>query len=213
MPASPWRSLTSLVDEPDGLRVRIARVREGLAGAAQIAPEAVEERVAASVAQLGLCARVLAPVFGQGVVSGSSYTPELADLWWQDELGGPFPLSIPEPAASAGELVTWVRFGPIAALTDAVSELVPVSPQVLWGNVASAVNSAANGIAAVRPDLADRARTVAGELLADEVLNPSGSAAGPSFRRASCCLIYRVASSRAAICGDCVLHDTVRTVT
>ncbi|HZE16291.1 MAG TPA: (2Fe-2S)-binding protein, partial [Mycobacterium sp.] len=28
---------------------------------------------------------------------------------------------------------------------------------------------------------------------------------GPLFRRRSCCLIYRIANTRTATCGDCIL--------
>ena len=81
-----------------------------------------------------------------------------------------------------------------------------VSPRVLWGNVASAVNGAATMIAAARPDLAGPAAEAAAALLADPAL--TGTYQGRplrGFRRRNCCLIYRLSPERPAYCGDCVL--------
>ena len=44
--------------------------------------------------------------------------------------------------------------GAIGPLTRSVAELVPISPRVLWGNVASAAKGAARQLANSRPDLA-----------------------------------------------------------
>jgi ferric iron reductase protein FhuF len=81
-----------------------------------------------------------------------------------------------------------------------------VSPRVLWGNVASAVNGAAAMIAATRPDLAGPAAETASAMLANPAL--TGTFQGRplrGFRRRNCCLIYRLSPERPAYCGDCVL--------
>ena len=81
-----------------------------------------------------------------------------------------------------------------------------VSPRVLWGNVASAVNGAATMIAAARPDLAGRAAEAAAAMLRYPPL--AGTYQGHplrGFRRRNCCLIYRLSPERPAYCGDCVL--------
>jgi hypothetical protein len=90
--------------------------------------------------------------------------------------------------------------------------VVPVSGRVLWGNVASAVNSAALQVARQRPDLAGDAWQAAGQLFASERLRDELHPPGPGFRRSSCCLFYRLALSPqqaqvdpSAVCGDCVL--------
>ena len=57
----PWRPLGELTGSPDTLAGRISEVRERLAAAAGCPATAVEFRVAASIAQLGLCARLLSP--------------------------------------------------------------------------------------------------------------------------------------------------------
>ena len=95
--------------------------------------------------------------------------------------------------------------GPITQIVRAV-EAMTVSPRVLWGNVASAVNGAATMIAAARPDLAGPAAETAAAMLANPAL--TGTYQGRplrGFRRRNCCLIYRLSPERPAYCGDCVL--------
>jgi ferric iron reductase protein FhuF len=94
----------------------------------------------------------------------------------------------------------------IAPLTAAVARLAPVSPRVLWGNVASAGNSAAAQIAVQRPDLAPAAWAAARALASHPRLSTERTPPGPAFRRSSCCLIYQLTPGPAhAICKDCVL--------
>ena len=95
--------------------------------------------------------------------------------------------------------------GPITQIVRAVQAMA-VSPRVLWGNVASAVNGAATMIAAARPDLAAPAAGAAAALLGQPVL--AGTYQGrplTSFRRRNCCLIYRLSPAAPAYCGNCVL--------
>jgi hypothetical protein len=198
---------------PGALSVRIGEVRERLAAAAGCAADDVEFRVAASVAQLGLCARLLSPVLG-AAVAGWALSAGTAQARWVPALGGPFRLSLPETAAGAGvdapedgaaaclELLA----GPVAQIIRAV-EAMAVSPQVLWGNVASAVNGAATMIAAARPDLAAAAAGAAGTALDYPALAGAyRGSPGTGFRRRNCCLIYRLSPpGPARYCGDCVL--------
>ncbi len=123
-------------------------------------------------------------------------------------LGGPFRLSLAEEAIAAepGTAATAALLaGPVTQIVRAV-EAMAVSPRVLWGNVASAVNGAATMIAAARPDLAGPAAAAAAALLANPAL--TGTYQGhplQGFRRRNCCLIYRLSPGRPAYCGDCVL--------
>ena len=98
--SAPWLPLADLLHEPAVLTARIGQVREGLTIAATAAgqpPCQVEFRVAASVAHLGLAARLLAPVLGAEALGGVLLMePDRA--WWVPELGGPFRLSVPAPA-------------------------------------------------------------------------------------------------------------------
>ena len=82
-----------------------------------------------------------------------------------------------------------------------------VSPIVLQGNIASAVNAAAAMIARARPDLATQAATLRSALLSAPELAGTWTSSAEGFRRRSCCLIYRAApAATSAVCGDCILN-------
>ena len=215
--AEPWRPLSSLLDSPDDLRRRIAEVRRSLA--ADRPPGAVEFRVAASVTHLGVAARLISPVLGTAVLFGWVPRMEPAEVAWQPVLGGPLPLSLPATALAgrgdqpgdrqlASELRLSLLQGPVRALTE-VTAAMSVSPIVLDGNVASAVNAAAAMIAAARPGLATRAAAVRRALLNAPELAGTWTGGAEGFRRRSCCLIYRAApAATSAVSGDCVLNAT-----
>lgn len=190
-PGPPWRPVRDLVDDPSVLSDRVADVRVSLSASV---------RVAASVAQLGVAARLVAPSLAVAVHSGRF---PAFDVWWRAGLSGAFPLAMSgRPADTPAELVDFLR-----RLVDAVAGF-SVSRQVLWGNVASAINGAAVMIGAARPDLASRAIAVADDLLAARPLRGTGvRGADGRFRRRSCCLIYQASpgAGRTAVCGDCVL--------
>jgi hypothetical protein len=203
----PWQSLGELTGSPGALAGRIGEVRERLAAAAGCPAAAVEFRVAASIAQLGLCARLLSPALG-AAATGRTLPVDVGQARWVPALGGPFRLSLAEAAiaAEAGTAATAALLaGPITQIVGAV-EAMAVSPHVLWGNVASAVNGAAAMIAAARPDLAGPAAETAAAMLANPAL--TGTFQGRplrGFRRRNCCLIYRLSPEQPAYCGDCVL--------
>jgi hypothetical protein len=196
-PTAPWRPFLELLDEPAVLTERIAAIQTYLAAGGGN-PTA---RVAASVTHLGLVARLISPTLGIAAVSGRFPALDLAEVWWQPELGGTFPLSAHyRPDGSPTALID----GPLRTLTEAFA----VSDRILWGNVASAINGAATMIASTRPDLADRAATVAEDLLDTPLLRDTSTRrADGRFQRRSCCLIYQAAATpnRNAVCGDCVL--------
>ncbi len=209
--------MQELLEQPDVLLARVGAVRVALAATAGRSVEEIELKLAASVAQLGLVARLIAPGLAVAALTGRPLASELPMLWWQDELGGPFPLSVAEPlpvgpasrpaGRDGGE--TQLIDGPVAALTSAVASLIAVSGRVLWGNVASALNSATNLAANQRPDLAARLYAIGTATLADPRLASEPGVPGPAFRRTSCCLIYRAAppgpAGSAPVCADCVL--------
>jgi hypothetical protein len=90
--------MAELTDDSGVLDARVAAVRQALAAGGGQRPEAVELRVAASVAHLGLVARIISPYLALAALEG--WVPErlaLADLRWQPALGGPYPLSLPAP--------------------------------------------------------------------------------------------------------------------
>ena len=206
---APWRPMCELVEDPAALDGRVRAV----AAALGLGPATArgDLRVAASTAHLGLVARLVAPAVALAALGGAPFDQRPAELWWQDRLGGPYPLSVAPTGPGAGPAAADTAGEPV--LGDAVGDLTAViagryhvSPRVLWGNTASAVNSAASQLARERPDLAERGRQVAQALLSDPRLAQEPAPAGPGFRRASCCLIHRLAGPPArAVCGDCVL--------
>lgn len=214
-PGPPWRPMGELTDDPAVFADRVARVRAALATAAGVEASAVEERVAVSVAQLGLAARLLAPALALAVETGTVVAMPLPNLYWQPTLGGPFPLALPSPVPGSRQPVEAVAAEFRRTVLDtAVRDLVtvagrwPLSVRIRWGNVASALGGAAGMIAAGWPESRDEVRALLSELLRMPPLRDAATmdAAG-RLRRHSCCLIYRTAGrARAAnLCGDCVL--------
>jgi hypothetical protein len=152
---------------------------------------------------------LVSPFLGSAAHSGRFPAIDLADVWWQPELGGGFPLSLPVVEALDPESAFLGAVREIGAAVGAFS----VSERVLWGNVASAVNGAAVALGSTRPDLAPRAADIAAGLLALAPLRQASTRrADGRFQRLSCCLIYQAAPdhSRAGICGDCVLTPSPR---
>ena len=207
-PEVPWRPGSELAGHSAALAARIGAVRAALTARSGRGAGEIEPRVAGSTVHLGLAARLVAPALGAAVLR-CRVDMRPGGLWWQDESGGPVPLSVPVPADCAAGQEDWdtrLLDETIVPVTAAIARLVPVSGRVLWGNVAAAVNAAAVQIARQRPDLAGDAWRAAARLLGSPRLRSEPCPPGPAFRRASCCLFYRIApGDRSAICGDCVL--------
>ncbi|NUP54141.1 MAG: (2Fe-2S)-binding protein [Catenulispora sp.] len=206
-PEAPWRSLAELTGDPAVIQERVAGVRAFLAAGTGQDPEAVEARVAASVVHLGLVARVVSPLVALRVGHGWRGSVGAADLRWQPGLASTFPLSISESALERTGSNTFTG-GVIAELETAVAPF-GVNRHILRGNVASALAGAVKTLAAARPELADRASAMLQVVLAEPVLHGSaGHRRDGTFRRRSCCLIYRAAPAHdGALCGDCALRD------
>ena len=212
-PASPWRPLTDLTTSADAMARRIAAVRQALGERGGRPTAAVEVRVAASITQLGLVARFVSPLLAT-LAGGHEVALPSAEVWWQDTLGGPVPLSILLPsdrgvdgARSAAEACRRVIVDLIEPVTSTAALTGAVSRRVLWGNVASAVNGAALQVATARADLASAAWQAAQVFFQRPELAGERVSPGTGFRRSSCCLIYRLApDAPQSLCGDCVLH-------
>ncbi|MEO6501489.1 MAG: (2Fe-2S)-binding protein [Jatrophihabitantaceae bacterium] len=236
-PFEGWRPLEELLGQPGVLEAQVAVVRAALAEASGRHPDEVEPRVAASMTQLGLAARLICPALGMAVLTGRLLRVDAARMRWRPGPGGAVALSIRDdalaPAGSAAvnpaafddmalddmalddmaladmaladALAGTVIDGPVRALVEAGARLA-VSPQVLWGNVASVLNSARTLVGAVEPALLEPTDQLVSRLLSRPPLHGThqGSAAA-GFRRRSCCLMYRLAPAQAPVCGDCVL--------
>jgi hypothetical protein len=211
-PRLPWLAVAGLTSGSEPMRRRIAAVRHALAAGAESRADQIEARVAASAAHFGMVARLVSPVLA-ALAFGHQLSTDPSELWWQDVLGRPYPLSVPVPvhvldagSRSAETACRQLVFEVIGPVTSVVADLVSLSTRVLWGNVASAVNSATVQVAAKRPAAADAAQRVAEIMFHTPELRTERNQPGPGFRRSSCCLIYRLSAERAkGTCGDCVL--------
>jgi len=199
-----------LLDGSETLEQRYRQVRSALAATAHVAVDHVEFRVAASVGQLGLVARLFCPAFGAALLDCRL---DLSLARWQPVVGGVIPLLLPQSAVhpDSGTRLIPSLDEEIRLLVERTAAM-SVSASVLWGNVASVVAGAVRTVAAVRPDLAARATDLGVEILSQPYLADTFVATpGQEFRRRSCCLIYRitpatVAPRDRAYCGDCILR-------
>lgn len=211
-PDAGWRPVRELVERPEVLAERVSAAREMLAGRSRVGVDEIEERATASIVFLGLAARLVSPVFACAALVDRVPALRLDDLWWQPTAGGPWPmargiLDESEPGDLADDLDARILRPIVAPVLEAFERTFALSPQVLWGNVTSSLAGALTMLRAARPDRAEPATRLLGQLLERGTLQGTGDLdpARPSFVRRSCCLFYRVPG--AGICGDCVLDE------
>jgi hypothetical protein len=170
---------------------------------------APELRIAASVAQQGLAARLWSVTLGCAALYDRVPDLDPGLLHWSPDASAPDDLWLtqvrPLPAEPA-TVADVVLHGHLAPLATALRAHHRIAPGLLWGNAASALAGAARQLehwAVLHgcTEAAARTRTVAAELLAHPLLSGTGTLTGTSFRRRSCCLYYRVPGG--GICGDC----------
>ncbi|MFD4262922.1 (2Fe-2S)-binding protein [Streptomyces sp. NPDC058534] len=185
----------------DPLARRVRKVADALR-----APEA---RVAASVAQQGLAARLWSVALACAALTGR--VPDLAPglLRWDPDATAPDDLWLAEVRSRPADTATLadvVLTAHLAPLTVAVHNRYGVATGLLWGNAASALAGAGRELNRWarrhgRTDTAERAGALTAGLLAHPLLAGTGTLTGTAFRRRSCCLYYRVPG--AGVCGDC----------
>lgn len=158
---------------------------------------APELRIAASIFQQGLAARLWSVTLGCAVSYGRVPDLDPGSLHWDPGASAPDDLWLsqvrPRPA-DAATLVDVVLRGHLEPLAAALRAHYRIAPGLLWGNAASALTGTARQLGA-----AARPLTVA--LLAHPLLSGTGTLTGTAFRRRSCCLYYRVPGG--GTCGDC----------
>jgi hypothetical protein len=168
-----------------------------------------EARVAASVAHLGLAARLWSIALGCAALYGRVPDLDPRLLRWDPDAVTPYDLRMtevrprPADADTVADAVPHAHLEPLAAALRARYRL---APGLLRGNAASALAGAARTLdqwarAHGRTDVADRARTLTADLFTHPLLAGTGTFSGTAFRRRSCCLYYRVPG--AGVCGDC----------
>ncbi|MET4923410.1 (2Fe-2S)-binding protein [Streptomyces sp. PSRA5] len=178
---------------------------------------APERRVAASVAQLGLAARLWSVALGSAALHGEVPDLDPARLYWNPHRTSPDDLRLPDPRAfpttgtAEADLAEAVRevvqYGHLVPLAAALRADGAVSPRLLWGNAGSALAGAVRELGvwsrrAGRPEVGERADAIGAALLTHPDLRTTGVSRDGSFRRRSCCLYYRCPSG--GLCGDCV---------
>jgi hypothetical protein len=187
----------------DPLDRRVRKVADAL--------RAPEPRIAASVAHLGLAARLWSAALGCAALYGRvpDLDPEL--LRWDPDGGAPDDLWLTEvrPPGREGDaqaLADTVLHGHLVPLAAALRTRYRLAPGLLRGNAASALAGAARTLdtwarTRGRTDAAARTRSLTAGLLAHPLLADTGTLTGTAFRRRSCCLYYRVPGG--GVCGDC----------
>ncbi|WP_329188306.1 (2Fe-2S)-binding protein [Actinacidiphila glaucinigra] len=176
-----------------------------------------ERRVAASLAQQGLAARLWSVALGPAALSDRM--PDLSGgrLWWHPGRSAPDELWLPDdaPRVPAGRLREDVLLGHLVPLCESVHAVSGVAPGLLWGNAASALAGTLRVLHSwclgegARPGAAARAVALAEELMADPLLRDAGGLrltgpGAPAYVRRNCCLYYRVPGG--GLCGDCALR-------
>ncbi len=171
-----------------------------------------ERRVAGSILFQGLAARLWSPVIGcagEGLLL--DLDPAIARWWRRPE--GPIGLHVPDPggwqlpdpARSAQLVADAVLERHLRPLVHALRRVVRVAEGLLWGNVASALMGAVLVTELSGRDGDGATRALAHALLDLPALRGTGTfGADAEFRRAGCCLYYRV--HQGALCGDCGLR-------
>ncbi|WP_225882352.1 (2Fe-2S)-binding protein [Streptomyces aureocirculatus] len=188
-------------DSGDPLCFRVAKVAGRLG--------APEERVAASVAQLGLAARLWSLALGPAALYGRVPDLDPALLRWDADATSPEDLWLAGTRtypADAARVLAAVQDAHLTPLAGALRARFRVSPALLRGNAGSALAGAARELHAWaaregRPEVGGRALALAAELFADPALKATGTLEGTAFRRRSCCLYYRCPGG--GLCGDC----------
>ncbi|MEV0170497.1 (2Fe-2S)-binding protein [Streptomyces sp. NPDC050803] len=167
---------------------------------------APELRIAASVAQQGLAARLWSVALGCAVLYGRLPDLDPRLLRWDADGSAPDDLWLTEVRPSAGGAADAVLHGHLEPLTALVHARYRVAEGLLWGNAGSALAGAARqlerwALAHGRTEVAVRTRSLTAELFAHPLLTGTGTLTGAGFRRRSCCLYYRVPGG--GVCGDC----------
>ncbi|WP_433824475.1 (2Fe-2S)-binding protein [Actinoplanes sp. CA-015351] len=208
-----FRPITELSD-PDRLTARVGAARDMLARMGGLPREDLSERVVASTVFLGLAARLVSAPLAAAVVGGAIPLVTGPRVLWRPADSGLMPVAYrnvgfegcagSEAGAIAAALTGTVVNDLVKPLLSAFRERFVLSPQVLWGNVASALGGALTMISTERAAAVVGAMLTQGSLAGTATLmRPDPSRERWLLARNNCCLYYRIPGG--GTCGDCVL--------
>ena len=126
-PGAGWLTLQDLIEDPAVMAGRIDGTAERLGG--------VEPRVAASIAHLGITARLLAPLLAVAAVHHVVLELDPAQVHWKPVFGGPFPLAVTASAAHDAGFDRYVLSRLAAPIVAATRRHTPVAAGLLFGTL------------------------------------------------------------------------------
>lgn len=213
-----WRSFDELTESVPTINEHVNHTRAAIARSQNVAIHEVEKRVAASSFQLATIAKLISPVVGCIVLSGTLPDFSSDNLAWRPGIKHSLDLGIVSYTGWTEirdeDIVDRIHSNLIDAalrpLSEAIHRATGLSNKVLSGNIASSFNGAVSALSAQLPNVTDRAFGLMREIVNHGHLRTtcrfvSASDGRPRFVRNSCCLFYQL--PRGGLCGDCVLAE------
>lgn len=205
---------------PTSLASRFAATRDALAAGSGLTADEVMPRTAVSASQVGLVSRLWSVALASLALHRT--VPDLSpdQLLVADTHRNPSPMALADPAAgchledpddvvqASAAMIEVVVQGGVAAITEACRVHGSTSANVLVSNATSSLVSAARVVARKVPGQAGYLETLTQLLLTDPWLAEGGGyrseeSGDREFKRAGCCLYYRLPGH--GLCPDCVL--------
>ncbi|KWX25894.1 hypothetical protein AFM11_00970 [Mycolicibacterium wolinskyi] len=207
-----WLPISTLLTDT-AMRDYTRRTQAAIASSMGVAESAVPLKAAASSLHLSIAARLLSPVVGAAVCLAAVPRLTTETVKWQRDSSHRPALAmtradwvrVTDPHQAARAIAETVITDVFAPLNDTMRSAAALSPQVLWGNVASAANGAVTVLAQTQAAAERRGRALVAALIATAPLLDAAEFAAGQFRRRNCCLFYQVPGG--GYCGDCVLAE------
>lgn len=217
MPAAAegsWMPITSLLSDAATVRDYAYLTRTALASSMGVAAADVPLKAAASSVHLSVAARLLSPVIGAAVCLDAIPLLGSDSLYWQQDSSHRPMLGVADlawaavtgPAQAATLITDSLVEGVLRPLSETMRSATALSPQVLWGNVASAANGAVTVLSMSRPGDQRHGRALIAALLSAHPLSGTAEITSGRFMRRNCCLFYQVPGG--GYCGDCIFTDS-----
>jgi hypothetical protein len=208
-----WLPIVALLDDVETVRQYAQRAQSAIAASMGVDVDDVPIKAAASSVHLSIVARLISPVVGAATCLSTIPLLTAKTVFWQRtsthrlELGvaGAECATVTGAQQSADAIADSLIRDVLGPLNATMRLAVALSPQVLWGNVASAANGAVTVLSQSRPADEPRGRALVAALIGTDPLRDAAEIRDGRFVRRNCCLFYQV--PRAGLCGDCVLVE------